>query len=52
VANPLRDELSDEAKAWLVVQFAELKRQFLSAPNIPAGLAVTLVRQRNPWNRL
>lgn len=50
--NPLTDDLTDEAKAWLAVRFAELKRQFLSSPSIPAGLAVRLVRQRNSWDRL
>lgn len=26
--NPLTDELSPDAKAWLVVMFAELERRF------------------------
>jgi hypothetical protein len=50
--NPLRDELSDDAKAWLAAQFADLKRHFLSCPHIPSGMAVRLVRQRNSWDRL
>jgi hypothetical protein len=50
--NPLVDELTPEAKAELAVEFAELKRQFLSEPYIPSGLAVRLVRQRNVWDRL
>jgi hypothetical protein len=50
--NPLRDELSDEAKAWLAARFADLKRQLCSSPHMPAGMAVRLVRQRNVWDRL
>jgi len=52
MANPLTDDLTDEAKAWLAVQFAELKRQLGSSPYIPAGMAIRLVRQRNVWDRL
>ena len=52
MANPLHDELSDEAKAWLSERFAELKRHFQSSPNLPAGMAVRLIQQRNTWDRL
>jgi hypothetical protein len=50
--NPLTDDLSEDAKAWLAAQFADLKRYFLCSPNVPAGMAVRLIRQRNPWDRL
>jgi hypothetical protein len=39
--NPLTDELSPEAKAWLAVKFAELARRFAPAPQ-PR-------RIRRPW---
>jgi hypothetical protein len=52
VPNPLLDELSDEAKAWLAVLFAEMKRHYHSAPHVSGGMTVRLIRQRNPWDRL
>lgn len=35
--NPLTDELTDEAKAVLVVKFAELKAQLAARIALPIG---------------
>lgn len=50
--NPLRDELTDDAKAELAVLFEEMKRHYNFAPHVPGGMTVRLIRQRNTWDRL
>jgi hypothetical protein len=50
--NPLRDELTAEAKAELAAEFAELKRLLQPVGYTPSGFALRLLRNnRQPWSR-
>lgn len=50
MANPLTDELSDEAKAELAAVFAEMKRRFLP-PGRPKMAAVPAWMRQGAYAR-